>query len=61
LVFRCILSLDELIDFDEYEVNFEALVWWGDAILFLVSSLLVFLSYKLWTRSQSVSGRFLSV
>lgn len=61
LIFRCIFSLDEVIDFDEYEVNFEALVWWVDAILFLISSLLVFLSYKLWTRSQSVSGRFLSV
>lgn len=60
LVVRAVLELDDIIDFDEYDVNYTALVWWLDAILLAVAALLVFLSYRLFKRSQAVKGRFLS-
>ncbi|MGN0029129.1 MAG: hypothetical protein ACI35Q_05290 [Marinilabiliaceae bacterium] len=60
LVVRAVLELDDIIDFDEYDVNYTALVWWLDAILLAVTALLVFLSYRLFKRSQAVKGRFLS-
>lgn len=58
LVVRAVLELDDVIDFDEYDVNYTALVWWLDAILLAVTALLVFLSYRLFKRSQAVKGRF---
>lgn len=58
LVVRAVLELDDIIDFDEYDVNYTALVWWLDGILLAVTALLVFLSYRLFKRSQAVKGRF---
>lgn len=57
LVVRAVVELDDVIDFDEYDVNFTALVWWIDGTLAAITSMLVFFSYRLFKRSQAVKGR----
>lgn len=57
---RSVWKLDDIIDFDEYDVNYTALVWWIDGVLLAVAVLLVFLSYHIFKRSQAVKGRFVN-
>ena len=61
LALRGVASIDDAIDFEEYDINYTALIWWIDFLLFATFSLLMFASYRLWRRSQAVFGRFFSV
>lgn len=55
------IKISETIDFDEYVVNETALVWWAVAFVFLLTIALIWVSFRLFCRSQAVQGRFLSV
>lgn len=60
-VVSAVAWVDNVVDFDEYMVNYTALVWWVDSILFAVGALLVLGAYKVFCRTQSVMGRFLTI
>lgn len=51
---RLAVSLDSIVDFDEYMLNYAALVWWIDALLAAATIALVWLSYRLFKRRQVV-------
>lgn len=55
------MALDGIIDFDDYDVNFPALIWWVNAILTIVFILMTLGSYWGFKRRQAVTGRFLAV
>lgn len=58
---RLALSLDSVIDFEEYTLNYTALIWWVDAVLAAAAIALVWLSYRLFKRRQAVGGSLFNV
>lgn len=58
---RAIVWLNDAIDFDEYQINFTAAVWWADSIGAALSALFIWLTYRLFKRRQVVKGAFLNV
>lgn len=58
---RLAVSLDSIIDFDEYMLNYAALVWWTDALLAAATIALVWLSYRLFKRRQAVGGSIINI
>lgn len=56
-----VVQIDHLIDFDEYMINYTALVWWIDVVLYVTAALLLWGSYVIFRRSQAVNGRFINI
>ena len=58
---RSIVWINDAIDFDEYQINFTAAVWWADSIGAALSALFIWLTYRLFKRRQVVKGAFINV
>lgn len=58
---RLAISLDDIVDFEEYMLNYSALVWWIDALLATTAIALVWLSYRLFKRRQTVGGSLINI